>query len=452
MTDGIFVPFCWQRRCGMAIRILSVDSGSLAEGAGFHAGDTILRINGEEIIDEIDYQALSIKRSVTVDLAEPDGKEKTIRLAKKTGRGLGLHLDERAVLSPRVCRNHCIFCFVDQLPKGLRPTLYVRDDDWRLSLMMGNFVTLTNVDDAEFERILRRKASPLYISVHATDPSVRCRMLRNPSAGNLLPRLKQMADAGIKFHCQVVLCPEINDGSILHKTIVDLAALHPYAQSLAIVPIGLTGHREGLDTLRLLTKGEARALLRDLELIQAYYLRTIGTRFVYPADELYSIAGLPVPPEETYEGYPQIENGIGMLRLLAQECEEAWPAMQNQSVAPASPRHLLIPTGVSAEPYIRELTAKYAPPGVQIDVFPVVNRFFGPSVTVTGLIVGRDLTEALKGRNADQVLISCSMLRENGDCFLDDMTLSQVQEAVGLPIRVVKNSGKAFLDALYGLE
>ena len=438
----------------MALSILEVARGSLADRMGIRAGETLIEINGEPVIDEIDYQALILSPRLKITLRDPTGTERTLRVRKSADAPLGLRLDERTVLEPRVCKNHCIFCFVDQMPKGMRSTLYVKDDDWRLSLMMGNFVTLTNVDDAEFDRILRRKVSPLYISVHATDPEIRVKMLRNPNAGNLMDRLKRLAGAGLKFHCQVVLCPEINDGQVLFRTIVDLAGLYPAAQSLAIVPIGLTDHREGLFPLRLMKKEEARDLVRDLELIGQHYLQTIGTRFIYPADELYSIAGLPVPPAESYEGFPQIENGIGMVRLLTEECAEAWPRVRGEMELKAArpSERLLIPTGVSALPYIRELVEKYRPEGTAVDVFAVPNRFFGPSVTVTGLIVGQDLIDALKGRHGDRVLISRVMLRENEDRFLDDWTVSGVEAETGFRFRVVQQRGEDLIRALWGLE
>ena len=441
----------------MAIEILSVVRGSIAARAGIQPGETLRKINGEEVLDEIDYQALSTRSRLTLELSSPAGTVRTLTLHKASQAPLGLRLDERIILEPRVCKNHCIFCFVDQMPPHMRPSLYVKDDDWRLSLMMGNFVTLTNVDDAEFDRILRRKASPLYISVHATDPETRIRMLRNPNAGILYGRLQKMAAAGLKFHCQAVLCPGVNDGAVLHQTIVDLARLHPAAQSLAIVPVGLTGHREKLPSLRLYQPEEVREMLRDLELIQAYYLKEIGTRFVFPADEFYSIAHLPVPAEEAYEGYPQIENGIGMLRQLIQECADAWPQFQermkqDQRLTEPGFRRTLIPTGVSALPYIRDLVHAYAPPHDQVQVFAVPNRFFGPSVTVTGLITGADLISEVKKHRGDRILISRSMLRENGNQFLDDLTVSDIEEKTGLPVRAVRNHGTDFLHALYGLS
>jgi len=434
----------------MPIKILSVQKGSLAAQAGIQPGETLLRINHESVLDEIDYQALIAQRRLTLDISNAEGCEREIRIRKPEYAPLGLQLDERTILEPRLCHNHCIFCFVDQMPPDMRKTLYVKDDDWRLSLMMGNFVTLTNVDDAEFDRLLRRKASPLYISVHATDPEVRVKMLRNPSAGNLMDRLKKLRDAGLKFHCQVVLCPGINDGPVLHQTIVDLAALYPAAQSLAIVPIGLTAHRRGLPPLRLITPVEAKSLLYDIDLIQSYYLRALGTRFVFAADELYCLANRPIPSEESYEGYAQIENGIGMIRKLADECEEYYSSAHEDFCQTSHSQSLLIATGVSAAPHIQTLANKYAPPDTSIQVITVPNHFFGPSVTVAGLIVGRDLVSAVKGKKADKLLISKCMLRDNTDQFLDDMTVGDVAAAAGLPIRPVANTGEDFILALYG--
>ncbi len=452
----------------MAVKILSVAKGSISERAGFHAGDTLLSINGEDILDEIDYQALSVASHLQIELEKKDGVQTRISLYKRKNAPLGLRLDERIIMQPRVCQNHCIFCFVDQMPPNMRSTLYVKDDDWRLSLMMGNFVTLTNVNEQEFNRILRRKVSPLYISVHATDPATRIKMLRNPRAGAILDQLRALKEAKIQFHTQVVLCPGVNDGPILHQTIVDLASLYPASRSVAIVPIGLTEHRERLFPLRLFQKEEARTLLTDLELIQQHFFHTLGTRFVFPADEFYSIAGLPVPSEESYEGYPQIENGIGMLRQLEQECQEAWPGFlagitdtyetsdacfslkNSRNGSMEGCPDLLVATGVSAFSYIRELVKKYAPQQKKVEVIAVENQFFGNSVTVAGLITGRDLIGAIRNIHAQQVLISCSMLKENEDIFLDDLSVADVEAEAGVRIRVVKNHGEDFIHALWG--
>ncbi len=434
----------------MPIEVLSVIPGSLADKSGIVPGDMLMEINGEPVLDEIDYQDLTTRPDITLVIRKPSLETRTVHIRKGVYSSLGLHLDERTILQPRLCKNHCVFCFVDQLPKGMRDSLYVRDDDWRLSLMMGNFVTLTNVDDEEFERILRRRASPLYISVHATDPDTRVRLLKNPHAGNIMQRLRRMKDCGIHFHCQVVLCPGLNDGLILHQTMIELASLAPAALSLAIVPVGMTLHREGLTPIPPVTREMARDLIREIGIMQEYFFRTIGTRFVFASDEMYCIAGLPVPPEDEYEGYPQIENGVGMLRQLAQECEDFWPDFEDRGAGrPAAGKKIIIATGFSACDFIRDLASRYAPPDAEVTVVPVPNRFFGETVTVSGLIVGQDLIRALRDRPCDLVLISESMLRENTESFLDNMTLSEVREALGVPVRAVPNHGEEFIRALY---
>lgn len=435
----------------MSVRILQVTKGSPADQAGIRADDLLLRINAEEILDEIDYQALSSARIVRVSTQSPDGSVHEYRIVKRQSDPLGLCLDETVTMKPRPCHNRCVFCFIDQLPPHMRETMYVKDDDWRLSMMMGNYVTLTNVDDREFGRLLRRKASPLYISVHATDPDVRIGMMKNPKAGLLMERLIALKEAGIRFHTQVVLCPGFNDGDILRRTVSDLAALYPAARSVAIVPVGLTGHRSGLTELQPFTADTAASLLDLTDQWQREYLDTLGTRFVFPSDEFYCLSGRPLPGNAEYEEYPQIENGVGMLRLLDSECEEYLSdGIEPVAAGLPAPRRLLIGTGVSAAPFIRELVGKYAPEGTQAEVVPVPNHFFGESITVTGLIVGRDLVSALKGRPCDEVLISETMLRENTDSFLDDMTVADVERELGHPVRVVKNNGRDFIEALNG--
>ncbi len=455
----------------MPIRILSVIPGSPADRAGLQAEDGIVQINSEDVLDEIDFQALTAVSRLNLTIQKKNGELRHLLLHKKSWEPLGICLDETKQMKPRSCRNHCLFCFVDQLPRGMRSTLYVKDDDWRLSLMMGNYVTLTNVDDSEFGRILRRKASPLYISVHATDPDVRVRMLRNPSAANLMPRLRMLAEAGLEFHGQVVLCPGINDGEILNRTIRDLSSLWPSSRSLAIVPVGMTRHRGNLPCLRAFDPASAASLLDQVRPFQEQFLAEFGTRFVFPSDEFYCISSRPLPGNDEYEDYSQIENGVGMLRQLEQECAEA--ASDDAEAAsgssetadpfdfsvpaaekPASPvffrRHLLIPTGVSAQPFIQALAQRYAPADTRVDVIAVKNRFFGESITVTGLIVGQDLVHGLQGLPCDEILISSTMLREQTDCFLDDMTLKEVEARLKHPVHVVENTGESLIRALRG--
>ncbi|MBO6094014.1 MAG: DUF512 domain-containing protein [Oscillospiraceae bacterium] len=431
----------------MSIRILSVLHDSPAFRAGILPGESVLEINHEPVLDEIDYQALSSASRIQIVLSDPSGHSRTVCLHKKSWESLGLCLDEREALKPRACHNHCVFCFIDQMPPGMRRSLYVKDDDWRLSVMMGNYVTLTNVDDNEFARILKRKASPLYISVHATDPDVRIRMLRNPRAGRLMEQLKALKEHGMKFHCQIVLCPGINDGAVLDKTLHDLAGLMPAVQSLAVVPLGMTKYRQRLEQLDGFTPETAAAFLDQITPYQNWFLKTYGTRFVFPSDEFYCLSGRPLPSDEAYENYGQIEDGVGMLRLLEQQCKEAFsPADLPQN---PKPRHLVFLSGTSAAPFIQALADRYAPDCVKVEVIPVSNHFFGETITVTGLLVGQDLIRASKGIQADEICLSSSMLREQTDRFLDDMRVREVEEKIGIPIRIVENRGDAFIRALW---
>ena len=435
----------------LSVRIFAVTAGSPADTAGIRPDERIISINGETVTDEIDYQALSASASLDIRI----GSGKTIRsvcIRKDEWEPLGLCLDETEAMKPRHCRNHCLFCFVDQLPQGLRDTLYVKDDDWRLSLMMGNYVTLTNVSDAEFERIIARKVSPLYISVHATDPEIRCTMLGNKNAGTLMERLTRLKENGLRFHCQIVLCPGVNDGPVLERTVEDLASLYPSSQSLAIVPVGLTKYRNSLAVLQGFDNDSAKLLLDTVHHYQERFLREIGTRFVYPSDEFYCISNTPIPENREYEDYPQIENGVGMLRLLEQECLEAYGYLFADGFPEVKTRHILIPTGVSAQPFIQKLVRRYAPGNLTVQVIPVINRFFGETITVTGLIVGRDLMDALKGIRCDQILLCDTMLREKTDRFLDDTTLDEVKRELGVPVRVVRNNGESLIRALWEME
>lgn len=436
----------------MSVRIFAVSEGSPAEKAGIGAEDRIISINGEAITDEIDYQALSAVTRLEIEYQHRDEVRKAF-VRKAEWEPLGLRLDEREAMKPRHCRNRCLFCFVDQLPEGMRETLYVKDDDWRLSMMMGNYVTLTNVNEQEFDRIIARKASPLFISVHATDPQTRCEILHNKNAGSLMSRLSRLKDNGLEFHCQIVLCPGVNDGTVLNKTIEDLASLWPASRSLAIVPVGLTKHREGLASLKGFDAESARRLLSEVSEYQKRFLKELGTRFVFPSDEFYCICGEPLPENEAYEDYPQIENGVGMLRLLEQECEEAYEFLfPDGNNGKSDPETILIPTGTSAQPFIKKIVDRYKPERTVAHVIPVINRFFGETITVTGLIVGRDLIDTLSGIPCDRILLCDTMLRDQTDRFLDDTTLDEVSLALHKPICIVRNNGESLIRALWKME
>lgn len=430
----------------MAHRILAVQPHGVAYRRGIRPGDSLIAINGEPILDEIDYQALSNKTRLDILLRRADGREETVRVIKAREAPLGLQLDDTLACHPMACKNKCVFCFIDQMPPGMRDTLYVKDDDWRLSLMMGNFITLTNVSDQEFSRILRRRASPLYISVHATDPEVRVRMMKNPNARFLMDRLRALRDHGIKFHCQIVLCPGWNDGEVLDSTLRDLTDLYPAAQSAALVPVGLTRFRQGLTALRPYTRDEARAVLALCRQWQESCLARFGTRFVFPADEMLCIAGEALPEEDEYEGFPQIENGVGLMRQFL----SSFIAASQTNAAPARPRRVVIPSGVSIAPFLQQWIDAYGPRGVKTRVQAIQNRFFGETVTVTGLLTGGDILAQLDTADADEVILSSVTLRSAGDMFLDDMLLSDFRAALPLPLTVTANRGDALYSALLG--
>lgn len=431
--------------------IAAVEPDSVAMRGGIKPGDTLLSINGREVIDEIDYQAFIAEPRLRLSIQRADGRIENVALNKEESEPLGLRFGQSMTLSPRTCRNHCVFCFIDQMPPHLRPTLYVKDDDWRFSLMMGNFVTLTNVDDQELARIIERRASPLYISVHATDPALRCRMMNNRFAGNIMERLQMLKDGGIRFHCQIVVCPGYNDGDALMRTLRDLRSLAPAAQTVAMVPVGLTKCREGLAALIPFDRESANRLLDQIAPFQAECRAALGTTFAFPSDEFFCLAGRPIPPEAWYEDFPQIENGVGLLRRLESEMEEA--AAYDELPPPTEGKRYVLLTGVSAAPHLRRLIQRFKPAGTTVKVIPVVNRFFGESVTVTGLLTGGDLLSALTPsvcEGAEEILLCAVTLRHEGDLFLDDMTLEAFRQKAPLPVRLSEGDGQALYDALRG--
>ncbi len=429
--------------------ITAVQKGSAAYVSGIRPGDRLIRINGEDIIDQIDYQAITANSLLILDIEKKDGGNALFTIQKDEYEPLGIQLEETLLSRPRSCRNHCVFCFIDQMPLKLRKTLYVKDDDWRLSLMMGNYITLTNVSESEMDRIIRRHASPLYISVHATDGDVRRQMMKNPGADRIMEHLMRLSAAGIQFHCQIVLCPGVNDGPVLEKTLEDLLSFYPAARSAALVPVGLTSHREGLYPLTPYTKETAAELISKIKPLQERFLQKYGTAFVFPADELYCLSGLPLPPEAEYEDFPQIENGVGLLRLFISDVEQA--AEEPAEVSDDLPKEMTIACGVSVAPFLQELADRFAPPQMKVDIHPIHNDFFGHTITVTGLITGQDLVHQLQDAQTDRILICATMLRAEGDLFLDGLSLEEAKKALPAPLYVIPNSGKAFYRALYGI-
>lgn len=429
------------------VTVFSVEPGSLASRFGITSGDIIEKINGEKVLDSIDFQALTAVKHVCLQIKKVSGHSREVDIIKPASKPLGIILSSEALPPPRECANQCIFCFVDQMPQGMRPSLYVKDDDWRYSLMMGSFITLTNVGENEFQRIIARKASPLYISVQATDETARCAMLNNRNAGKLMNRLRTLAENNISFHGQVVLCPGVNDGDVLRQTLEDLYSLRPHALSVALVPVGLTRYREGLHELSVYAKTQADDVMSICQAFQERSLKEYGNHFVFPSDEFLSITNTDIPQADAYDGFPQIENGVGMLRLFEDGIITAAKASYEMAV---KERTVCIPCGTSLAPYMRQWVETYAPKGVDVNVLPIHNHFFGHTVTVTGLITAQDLLEQLKGVTADEVFISETMLNDELTLFLDDMPYSQFIEALGISCRLIANNGESFYRALRG--
>lgn len=431
----------------MAVKIASVDPGSPAMHARIQAGDTLLQINGRDIEDVLDYRFYIPDSRLKLTIETAKGKKRLLRVKKEPYEELGLEFETYLMDKQHSCRNKCIFCFIDQLPPGMRESLYFKDDDSRLSFLFGNYITLTNLSEHEVERIIEMHISPINVSVHTTNPELRCKMMKNRFAGDCLNTLYRFVEAGLAVQCQLVLVPGYNDGAELQRSLEDLAALGPSVRSVAAVPVGLTKYREGLEKLRLFNKEEARQVIRQMTEIGDRQLKKTGSRVFYPADEWYIRAELPIPDSDFYEDYPQLENGVGMIAYLREQFIDAMDA----SDACPSAKRLVIATGVAAAPFLRELTeaARKKWPALQVQVVAIRNDFFGENITVSGLITGQDLIAQLKNVPMDTLLLPTNMLRQEGDCFLDDMTWQQVEQALHVTIQFIQETdGAALLEAL----
>ena len=431
------------------LKISNVEKKSIAKRIGLKRDDEIVAFNDEPCKDMLDvaYFDSQTQFSLTV---KRGAKQLKFEVEKDANHAMGWDFYDESYIEPRWCANKCIFCFVDQLPKGQRKTLYVKDDDWRLSFVSGNFVTLTNLTDAELARIKEKKFSPLYVSVHATDDDVRRKLLGNARARSILPLLSELAASGITIYTQVVMCPDYNDGEVLRKTMQDLFALYPAVQNLAVVPVGLTKHRCGLQPLQQVSKQVACNTIDMVEAFDAQCFETTGAHFVYCSDEMYVCAEREIPSYEYYGDFEQLENGVGLVADMRYQFDLAL-----RDATAAKKESFTVVTGVAATPFVQQVIdkAKSLFPDLKANVVTVVNKFFGETVTVAGLVVGCDIVDTLKNRDdvGDVLLLPRVMLREIEDVFLDGMTLDELKKAVGKKI-IITADGYEFCQAILECE
>lgn len=432
-------------------KIAWVEPGSIAEELGLEPGDAIEEINGNEIEDIFDYQYYVEDEYLDVLILTKDGEECVLEIEKEEDEDLGITFESSLMDEYHSCCNKCMFCFIDQMPPGMRDTLYFKDDDSRLSFLQGNYITLTNMSDKDVERIVRYRLEPINISFQTTNPELRCKMLHNRFAGEALKKVDILYQGGIEMNGQIVLCKGVNDGEELERSIRDLTGYLPMLKSVSVVPVGLTKYREGLYPMTPFTKEDAREVIRVIHKWQEKVYKEYGTHFIHAGDEWYLLAEMEVPQEESYDGYLQLENGVGMLRLLFNEFEEAFGKLTGDDRV----EELSVATAKLAYPYIdrmaRRMQEKY--PGLKIHTYCIRNDFFGERITVSGLITGQDLMAQLKDQElGERLLIPCNMLKMDEDIFLDDFTLDEVADTLQVPIDIVKSSGQDFVNAILGID
>jgi putative radical SAM enzyme (TIGR03279 family) len=424
------------------VKIQSVTPGSPADKAGIKAGDVLVSVGGERVCDVLDYRFYGTDANTEVTLSR-GGEEMTFKLRNREYADLGMEFSTYLMDEKKRCTNNCIFCFIDQNPKGMRETVYFKDDDERLSFLQGNYVTLTNMRESDVERIIRMHISPINVSVHTMNPDLRVKMMGNRFAGEKLRFLKMLDDGGIRINAQLVLCRDINDGEELTYSLNELCKLENL-ESLAAVPCGMTAHREGLPEILPYHKESAADVIRRIEKKAAECLEAFGCRKVFASDEFYLTAEKELPPDEAYEGYPQLENGVGMLRLHTVEFEDALADCETEDVS----RHLSIATGMLAKSHMEHLAslAMARFPSLRVDVHAIVNHFFGETITVSGLVTGGDLIAQLKGKElGDTLLIPENMLRHEGDLFLENVSVSDVENALHVTLGVTSRDGEDLL-------
>ena len=429
--------------------VKSLMPGGIGEELGIEPGDKLLAINGNEIQDVFDYYYYEESEQLLLMIEKPDGEEWELEIEKDEDESLGIEFDQSLMDEYRSCRNKCMFCFIDQMPKGMRETLYFKDDDSRLSFLQGNYITLTNMSDHDVERIVKYRLEPINISFQTTNPELRCKMLHNRFAGEALKKVDILYRGQIEMNGQIVLCKGVNDGEELERTIRDLTGYLPYLKSVSIVPVGLTRYRDGLYPLEPFTKEDAREVLSVIHRWQEKIYQEHGIHMIHAGDEWYVLAEEEVPEEERYDGYLQLENGVGMMRLLFNEVQEALSAVTGDG----RQREISLATGRLMYPYIgkilEEIRKKF--PNITTHLYAIRNDFFGERITVSGLITGQDLTGQLKGQPlGERLLLPCNMLKIGEPVFLDDFTLEEVENSLQVKTDIVKSSGQDLLDAVIG--
>lgn len=427
-----------------------VEPGSLAEEAGIVPGDKLISINSHSFSDILEYKFLVSEAEVELEVEKADGTTEIITI-ESDYEDLGIEFRQGLIDVPQSCKNKCIFCFIDQLPKGMRETVYFKDDDTRLSFLQGNYVTLTNLTDEEIDRMIEMRISPVNISVHTTNPELRVTMLKNPNAAKIYDIMKKFAANNIYMNCQIVLCPGYNDKEELDRTICDMAELYPYVASCSVVPVGLTRYREGLCELKAFDARASLEVVRQIEDYQKEFKEEFGINLIYAADEFYINAKLPLPKAEEYDGFPQIENGVGLISSMEEEFEASLELIPNKKFS----RKVCIATGEIAYRFIESMADRLMAKcqGLEISVFPIKNEFFGGGVNVSGLLTGSDLIKGLPDLSDYQELfIPDSMLRDGEDIFLDDITLLELSKKLNIKITPVVNDGYTFTEKILGIE
>ncbi|MDD6202865.1 MAG: DUF512 domain-containing protein [Lachnospiraceae bacterium] len=429
--------------------------GSIAQELELEPGDILLEINNHKIEDIFDYQYYCEDTFLTLLIRKGNGEEWELEIEKDEDEDIGIIFENGLMDDYRSCSNKCIFCFIDQMPKGMRPTLYFKDDDARLSFLQGNYITLTNMSDHDVDRIIRYHLSPINISFQTTNPKLRCEMLNNRFAGEALKKVERFYEAGIEMNGQIVLCKGINDKEELKRTVQDLYQYLPHLKSVSIVPVGLSKYREGLYPLEPFAKSDAVELLDFVQEWQQKAVKEYGLHFLHASDEWYILADRELPQEETYDGYLQLENGVGMVRLMLTEFEDAY-SEKEQQIKQEEIRYreetISLITGMLVYPYILEMATKLMElcPSKKIQVIPITNHFFGEKITVTGLLTGHDIVEQCQGKSlGNRLLLPENVLRSGEMILLDDMTVEELKNALQVPVDIVKSSGYDFVDAIF---